>query len=116
MTNRDLSDELHRNIPLSEMIQTLRQELMVALESGKDSRMRFLPKKVELELQIVVERERSAGGKIAIGVLEAEGKVGKKQGDTHLFRLELEPRWLTPEGSLSDILIGDPANPRPQQE
>ena len=115
MTTRDLADELQRNVPLSEMIQTLRQELTVALESGRESRMKFVPRKVELELQIVVEREHSAGGKLRIGVLEADGRLGKKQGDTHTFRLELEPRWLTEKGELTAIPIGDPDNSRPQQ-
>lgn len=111
----DLSHELQRNIPLSEMIQTVRRELEVALAGGRDSRLRFLPKKIELELHIVVERERSGGGGLKLGVVEASAKLGKKQADTHVFRLELEPRWLAEDGSLVSTLIADGDGTRPTQ-
>jgi len=115
----DLASTLKRNIPLSEMIQTLRQELSVALAEGQDSRLRFLAKKLELELQITVERESGAGGKIKFNVLAVEGegesKLGRKQQDTHVFRIELEPRWLTERGELVSIPIADPDTRAPNQ-
>jgi hypothetical protein len=111
----DLSEELQRNIPLSEMIQTVRRELEVALAAGRDSSMRFLANKVELELQVVVAREGGVGGKLKLGVVEANAKVGRKHTDTHVFRLELEPRWLTQDGSLVSIPIADSVTPRPKQ-
>ncbi|MBN1608262.1 MAG: hypothetical protein JW940_16640 [Polyangiaceae bacterium] len=86
-----LAEELKRNIPLSEMIESLRQELKVALSRGEGERVRFEVKKVELELRIAITREDGLGGKLKFGVVEAGGKLGKTQQDTHVFRLELEP-------------------------
>ncbi|GEM_PF-6845984 len=45
---RDLAEELERNIPLSEMIQTLRRELQVSMAVAKDEDPRFNVPEVEL--------------------------------------------------------------------
>ena len=94
----DLGDELKRNIPLSEMIATLRQELKVALQEGRDETILFDVKKIQLELQISVERERGGEGKIKFWVLEAGAKAIAKHQDTHVFRLEIEPKQMIPDG------------------
>ena len=113
-----LAEELKRNIPLSEMIESLRQELKVALSRGEGEKVLFDVKKVELELQIAVSRESGVDGKIKFGVLEAGARVGKTQQDTHLFRLELEPRVLGAEGgkpATQPLVLSDSDSERPKQ-
>lgn len=94
----DLGDELKRNIPLSEMIASLRQELKVALHEGQNDAIRFDVKKIQLELQISVGKESGPEGKIKFWVLEAGAKATARQQDTHVFRLELEPTRTVPDG------------------
>jgi hypothetical protein len=114
----DLAEELKRNIPLSEMIQSLRQELRVALAKGEGEPIRFEVTKVELELQIAVSREKGAEGKLKFSVLEAGAKAGKAQQDTHLFRLELKPEKVTEEAgqeTTGPLKVSAQERARPEQ-
>jgi hypothetical protein len=95
----DLSEALGRNIPLSEMIESLRQELKVAASQGEGDRVRFEVKKVELELQIGITRGKANEAKWKFWVVEFGGKRDKSQQDTHVFRLELEPKYFDPMDS-----------------
>ncbi len=54
----DLTDELGTNIPLSEMLQTLRTELQVAMRAGEGQPVRFDVGPVDLELQVRVAQVR----------------------------------------------------------
>jgi hypothetical protein len=116
----DLSEELRRNIPLSEMIASLRQELKVALKEGDGDAVRFEVKKIQLELQVAVEKERSLGGKVKFWVVGLGAKSKDKHHDVHVFKLEIEPTLLTPDGQggfKAEPLKLAGANPgRPQQD
>jgi hypothetical protein len=94
----DLGEELKRNIPLSEMIATLRQELKVAFQEGEGETLRFDVKRIHLELQVSVEKERGREGKISFWVIDAGAKSSAKQQDTHVFKLEIEPTWMVSDG------------------
>jgi hypothetical protein len=78
-------------IPLGEMIETLRQELQVAQSQGKDQPIAFEIEKVELELQMVVSRKKSGDGKIAFWVLSLGGGVENRGESTHKIKLSLSP-------------------------
>ena|SRR3990172_1498182 len=91
MSDEMLSDVLGENIPLSEMLATLRNELLVAETEGKDSKIRFQLEKVELELQIAVTRNSKGTGGIAFLVLSAGGERGLENAAKHTFRLTLTP-------------------------
>lgn len=87
----DLSEELGRNIPLSEMIQTLRSELKVAMKEGGGDELKFEVGEVELELQVRIQNDKEGKGGIKFWVLTA-GAGGKKSDETvHTFRLKLKP-------------------------
>lgn len=107
----DLSEELGRNIPLSEMIQSLRQELSVSMGNVTDRSLRFKVEEVELELRIQVTRERGAEGKLKFGVVEAGGKSSSSQQDIHVFKLKLKPE--TPEGR--PVAVADRVPTLPKQ-
>jgi hypothetical protein len=84
----DLAEELERNIPLSEMIQTLRQELLVAVAS-RDDRLHLRLDSVELELQVVVTRRAGSEAGIKFSVVSAGAKREKGMDMTHTFKLNL---------------------------
>jgi hypothetical protein len=78
-------------IPLGEMIETLRQELQVAQARGAGQAVAFDIDKVELELQIVVSRKKTGDGKIAFWVLSLGGGLERAGEATHKFNLTLSP-------------------------
>lgn len=87
----DLSQHLNRNIPLSEMIATLRQELSVAMENDPDSPLRFELESVDLELTVRLDRSQEANGKVGFWVVEGGGKASSATSDLHVFKLKLKP-------------------------
>jgi hypothetical protein len=78
-------------IPLSEMIETLRQELQAAQAQGSRQAVAFNIEKVELELKVAVSRKNKADGKIAFWVINAGGGTERSGESTHTFKLTLTP-------------------------
>lgn len=79
-------------ISLEEAIEDLRTQLQNAAVKGANESIRFIPKTVEVELSIAVNREAKAGAGFklwSILDLSAEGKVG--DANTHKVKLVLEP-------------------------
>jgi hypothetical protein len=79
------------DIPLGEMIETLRQELQIAQAQGTGQPIAFEIDNVELELQILVSRKKSGDGKIAFWVLSVGGGVENRGETTHKIKLSLSP-------------------------
>lgn len=79
------------DIGLAEMIENLRSELQVALESGAKKTVQFDLEKVELELKVVVSRKAKAEGGIAFWVLKAGANVEGGRDAAHTFKLTLTP-------------------------
>jgi hypothetical protein len=79
-------------VPLGDMIETLRQELEAAQKKGRGQGIAFEIEKVELELQIVVSRKSKGDGKIAFWVLSAGGELERAGETTHKFKLSLSPK------------------------
>lgn len=107
----DLSQTLERNIPLSEMIQTLRNELHASFYEGRDQGLRFRVESIELELQIAVSRETEGGGGIKFWVVEASGKHKVTAADHHTFKLKLQPVL---DGGKAELLVGDEVDHLPK--
>ena len=78
-------------IPLGEMIETLRQELQLAQTRGMGQPIAFEIGSVELELQMVVSRKKSGDGKIAFWVLSVGGGLENRGETTHKIKLSLTP-------------------------
>ena len=78
-------------IPLGEMIETLRQELQIAQAQGTGQPISFEIDKVELELQMLVSRKKSGDGKIAFWVLSVGGGLESRGESTHKVKLSLSP-------------------------
>ena len=95
-SSRDLTDEYRRNIPLSEMLTSLRQELEVAKANAHDKKLLFKVPEIELELTMNIVREKSVEGGVKADVLKffvLSGKGQAKATDetTHTFKLKLIP-------------------------
>ena len=78
-------------IPLAEMIETLREELQIAKERGKGRSVAFEIEKVELELKVAVSRKTKAEGGVAFWVVKAGAAVEGTNDTIHTFKLTLSP-------------------------
>jgi hypothetical protein len=85
----DDADSPGMDIPLAEMIQNLRQELICAQVQAEDQRIRFELEKVELELKVVVARTGKGQGGIKFWVVSAGGEYEKKSETSHTIKLTL---------------------------
>jgi hypothetical protein len=78
-------------IPLAEMIETLRQELERAQIRGVNRPVAFGVEKVELELKMAVSRKASGEGGIKFWVLSAAAAAEAGRESVHTFKLTLSP-------------------------
>ena len=88
----DLTEDLGTNIPLSEMIESLRQELAVAMAKGEGHAVRFEVGSAELEVELVAKRSKTGEGGVKFWVVTAKGKAGADDEVTHRFKLCLTPK------------------------
>ncbi|MFV8754698.1 trypco2 family protein [Nannocystaceae bacterium ST9] len=86
------NEDMDQNIPLSEMIESLRQELAVAVDAGKGKSITFEVNKVELELEVAVTRKTSGGGGLKFWVVTAKGEHAVDKLTRHTFKLTLDPK------------------------
>ena len=87
----DLTENLNKNIPLSEMIESLRQELAVALALGEGKSVRFTVDNAELEVELVARRTLEGGGGVKFWVVTADGKAAVTDSEKHRFKISLKP-------------------------
>jgi hypothetical protein len=88
----DLTEDLGKNIPLSEMIESLRQELAAAVAKGEGQALRFEVGSAELEVELVAKRTKAGEGGLRFWVVTAKGNVGAEDEVTHRFKLSLTPK------------------------
>ncbi len=83
------------DIELADFISDLRSELETALSASKDSEIRFIPKTLDLELTVEVEKSAEASGKLSFKIFsvgaEAGGGGALKKATTQTIKLSLEP-------------------------
>lgn len=87
-------------IPLSDAIEALREQLQISMKAGDGKSLRFDIQDLELELQTMVTREATgkAGGKAGIKFWlvsgEASSEVAGKLGSSSVqtIKLKLRPR------------------------
>lgn len=96
------------SIGLAEMIDSLRQELLFSQKKSEDSKLIFDVEKIDLELQVTIEKVEEANGNLGVKfwVLDAEmgGKGSDKKSTTQTIKLSLNAK------DLSDI--DNEGNPR----
>jgi len=99
-------EEADVDVPLAELIQTLRQELEQAMGEGVGKDLRFELVDIDLELTVTVARRTAKKGGIAIKVITLGAERGAELGSTHTIRLKLHPN--------EDILIANSGQPEPE--
>jgi len=99
-----------KSIPLSEMVQSLREELQASMKQAQGESLRFQLEKVELDLQVEISWDVQADGGIRFGVLSIGASAGRTSGSTHTFKLTLLP--VSSQGG--DTLISGEASVRPE--
>jgi hypothetical protein len=77
-------------VGLAAAIESLRQELLDAVDAGRDQPMRFQLSPIELTLQVALTKE--ANGKVGWRILELGGSL--ESVATQTIKLTLEPGWL----------------------
>lgn len=83
-------------VGLAEAVESLRAELMKAVEAGKDQPMQFSVEPVELTAQVAVTKE--ADGKIGWSLLGIGGSW--ESASTQMLTLKLVPVWKKSDGTL----------------
>jgi hypothetical protein len=95
-------------VGLAEAVESLRAELMKAVDAGKDQPMQFSVEPIELTAQVAVTKD--ANGKIGWSVLGIGGSW--ESASTQTLTLKLAPVWKKPDGTLErdfTIASGGPA-------
>ncbi len=88
----DLTEALGKNIPLSEMIESLRQELAVAIAKGDGQAIKFEVQSAEVQVELVAKKTKEGGGGVKFWVVTAEGKAAVEDETTHRLTLNLRPK------------------------
>jgi hypothetical protein len=83
-------------VGLAEAVESLRAELMKAIEVGKDQQMQFSVEPIELTAQVAVTKE--ADGKIGWNLLGVGASYDS--ANTQTLTLKLAPVWKKPDGTL----------------
>lgn len=78
-------------IPLSDLIAELRHELALAQVKGEGLEPKLLVEEAEIELQVVVTHEDSAGLGVKFWVLNADIKDKASDAATQRIKLKLKP-------------------------
>jgi hypothetical protein len=79
-------------IPLREMIETLREELQAAREEGQGKDLHFDVEKIDLELKVALSRKNRGEGKVAFWVINIGGQTDRGTESIHTFKLTLSPK------------------------
>jgi hypothetical protein len=83
-------------VGLAEAVESLRAELMTAVEAGRGQPMQFSVEPIELTAQVAVTKE--AEGKIGWSLLGTGGSW--RSANTQTLTLRLAPVWKQPDGTL----------------
>ncbi|MFC7220132.1 trypco2 family protein [Streptomyces polyrhachis] len=106
MADQEAGDaDVENAVELADVIAQLRSELNRAVSEGADQGLRFQLGMVNVELEVVVERSREAGGKARFWVLDAQGSARSTRLSTQRLTLALQPTHSDTPGA--PVLISD---------
>ena len=87
------SDTNDYRVPLATAIGQLRVQLAEAVKQAQKlgpEDIKFLVKKIQLELTVVAEDSVSGGGEVGWWIFKAKAEAAAKEGMTHKINLELD--------------------------
>ena len=88
-------------VELSDLIEKVRDELLVAQKIGEDSDLKFDVELAQIELQFSVRREGLGKGGIKFFVFEAGGEAKSAKETVQKITLQLKPK--TPHGGTANL-------------
>lgn len=91
-----MADRAKAVVGLAEAVESLRAELLTAVEAGKDQPMQFSLEPIELTAQVAVTKD--ANGTIGWHLLGIGGSY--ESASTQTLTLKLAPVWKKPDGTL----------------
>ncbi len=94
-------------IPLAEMVETLRHELETAQIRGAQRPVAFGVEKVELELKVTVSRKAKGEGGVKFWVVTAGAAAEGSRETIHTFKLTLSPLDATSRKRLEVASVTD---------
>jgi len=96
-------------LPLTEVVQSLRAEIVSAVKAAQQSEIIFKLGDIELEFSVVATREGGANGKISFSVLGlgfevgGDGKIAREK--TQTVKITLSPRRRGEKGETAELEI-----------
>ncbi|MCP2323371.1 hypothetical protein HDA40_001878 [Hamadaea flava] len=100
-------------VTIADLIFQLRGDLSRAAWHGEGKDLKFKVGPVELELAVVVDSSRSAGGKASLWVVDVSAGSERSSQVTHRIKLTLQP--IGPDGESSQISgLAEPGEERPE--
>jgi hypothetical protein len=88
----DLTEEFGTNIPLFELLQTLRVELAASMNEARQQRnLRFALEAVDVELEVGLRCTRDRSGALKLGVIALSAAQKDDRSVRAKFKLELSP-------------------------
>jgi Trypsin-co-occurring domain 2 len=95
-------------IPLAEVIQSLRSELMDAMRVGSVEELKFGVGPVDMEFQLDVTKEVEAGTGVKFWVINADAKGSYTSASTQRVKLTLTPVTVSGgEVKVTSFVTGD---------
>lgn len=83
---------MNSEIGLSDLIVSLRKEMVEAQEKGAEEHLRFTIEDIELEIEFVTTKEGEGGGGVKFWVYNAELKAKLGEQKTHRVCFKLKPK------------------------
>jgi hypothetical protein len=100
-----MADEQAKDVALADAVKALRNELAVALEAGKDEKIKFEVGPIELEFEVAVSNEGGGSGGVKFWLISLEGKAAKTKTKTHTVKVKLNPK--------GGLTVSDPQDTKP---
>jgi hypothetical protein len=91
-----MADRSSAVVGLAEAVESLRAELMKAMEAAEGQPMQLVVEPIELTTQVMATK--SADGKIGWSLIGAGGSY--QSASTQTLTLKLSPVWRKPDGTL----------------
>jgi Trypsin-co-occurring domain 2 len=96
-------------LPLAEVVQTLRTEILKAAAAAGNEKIRFGVGPIDLEFQVVAKREGGPEGKIKFGIwgvgVEAGGSAKFGSERTQKVKFTLKPVRIGDNGAETEVEI-----------
>lgn len=82
-----------QKLGLKETLEALRIEISESILLSEGKEIRFEMGKIELEMQVVIEKSKEGKGGVKFWVVEMGGGMAAKDSITHKIKIPFTPIW-----------------------